>query len=86
MTGKPAEMTKCPTCGGPLESGKATIPYILQDNTVVVVKQVPAAICLECGEAFTTGQVTDQVLALIQQFKQLDGEVAVINYSERTPA
>ena len=67
MTGKRVDSKKCPLCGGPLFSGEATIPYVLQGGTVVVVKNVPVEICGDCHEPFTTGRTTDQVMQMLRQ-------------------
>ena len=82
MTGEPEKNKRCPVCGGSLESGDATIPYVLRDNSVVVVKNVPAEICADCREAFTSGHVTDQLVAMVRQLKELHSEVSVISYRE----
>jgi len=71
----------CPSCGGLLESGKATIPFITSKNIVIVVKDVPAEICLDCHEPYVKGRVTDQVLALLKRLKSLKSEVSVVKYS-----
>ncbi len=80
MTGQ-QESNICPTCGGRLESGFAAIPFIFQD-TVIVVKEVPADICTNCRESFTTGEVTDTLVALISQLRQLQSEVSIVTYPE----
>ena len=69
MTGKPVNDKRCPVCGGALAQGEATIPYVLKDNTVLVVKNVPAEICGDGRDAFTAGKVTDQLVAMVQQLK-----------------
>jgi len=69
-------------CGGALKQGEATIPYVLKDNTVVIVKHVPAVICGDCREPFTAGKVTDQLVMLVQQLKGLHSEVSIISYRE----
>lgn len=81
MTGK-AENKQCPTCGGLLQSGIATIPFVLDNDTVIIVKGVPAEICSDCHEPFVAGKETDQVLALLKQLKSLRSEVSVIAYPE----
>lgn len=81
MTGE-LENRKCPSCGGRLASGKTTIPYLLDGGTVVVIKNVPADICEDCHESFTSGVVTDQITRILQQLKELDSEVSVISYAE----
>ncbi len=74
--------SKCPVCGGMVHSGETTIPYVLEDGIVVVIKRVPAEICSDCREAFTTGAVTDQIVHILQQLKHLGSEVSVVSYAE----
>jgi YgiT-type zinc finger domain-containing protein len=82
MTGVPVNNKRCPVCGGVLEEGKATIPYVLKDDTVVVVKHVPAEICADCHETFTAGKVTDDLVIMLQQLKDLHSEVSVVSFRE----
>ena len=81
MTGE-QENSICPTCGGRLEYNLATIPFILEPDTVIVIKSVPAEICVDCHEPFVTGRVTDHVTTLLRQLKALSSEVSVVNYVE----
>jgi YgiT-type zinc finger domain-containing protein len=48
----------CPLCGGQLQEGLATLPFIF-DSTVVIVKDVPAEICEECGEPYMKGMAAE---------------------------
>jgi len=80
MIGAP-ENSICPTCGGQLESGSAHVPFIFED-TIIIVKGVPAEICEACHEPFLSGRVTDQIMVLLNQLKELRSEVSVIAYSE----
>ena len=82
MTGEP-ENSVCPVCGGRLHLDVATIPFILGDNVVVVVKGIPAEVCSNCHEPFVAGRVTDQVAALLRQLKSLRSEVSVVTYVEQ---
>ncbi len=82
MTGEPVSDKRCPVCGGALELGEATIPYVLKGDTVVVVKHVPAEICGDCHETFTPGKVTDDLVVMLQQLKELRSEVSVVSYRE----
>jgi YgiT-type zinc finger domain-containing protein len=85
MTGEHVNRKRCPVCGGSLEAGETTIPYVLRDASVVVIKNVPAEICGDCREAFTSGRVTDQIVLMVQQLKKLHSEVSVISYAEYQP-
>ena len=85
MTGADANRKSqiCPSCGGLLADGKATIPFVTSKNIVIVVKDVPAEICLDCHEPFVRGRATDQVLALLKHLRSLKSEVSVVTYSSK---
>jgi YgiT-type zinc finger domain-containing protein len=87
MTGKPENKTGlCPLCGGRLvPNQRATIPFVL-GKVVVVVKDVPAEVCRNCGEAYLAGIVTDRLLNLLERFAHLPIEVSVTSYSELVAA
>jgi YgiT-type zinc finger domain-containing protein len=85
MIGEP-ENSVCPLCGGRLRPDIATIPFILGNNMVVVIKNVPAEVCDTCHEPFVAGRVTDQVTTLLRQLKSLRSEVSVVTYSEPVAA
>jgi YgiT-type zinc finger domain-containing protein len=57
----------------------ATIPFVLE-NTVAVIKDVPAEICANCHEPYLTGEVTDRVVELLRQLRSLQTEVSVVSY------
>jgi YgiT-type zinc finger domain-containing protein len=83
MIGKPENKKGlCPLCGGRLVANqRATIPFVL-GKVVVVVKDVPAEVCRNCGEPFLSGVATDRLLKLLERFVQLPVEVSVTSYSE----
>lgn len=47
---------------------------------------VGAEICGDCSEAFTVGEVTDHLVAMVRQLKELHSEVSVISYREYAAA
>ena len=81
MTGEHANSEgRCPLCGGRLvPNQKATIPFVLE-NTVAVIKDVPAEVCASCHEFYMTGEVTDRVTELLRQLRSLQTEVSVVSY------
>lgn len=81
MTGEHANST-CPTCGGRLHTGVATIPFLLSETQVIVIKGVPAETCGDCHEPFLSSKVTDDVMALLQQLKTLGSEVSVVSFPD----
>jgi cytochrome c553 len=56
-------------------------PSPFLENTVTVIKDVPAEVCASCHESHMTGEVTDRVTALLKQLRSLQTEVSVISYS-----
>ncbi len=82
MTGKLESANQCPFCGGRLREGKATVPFVLQ-NSVVVVKDVPAQICANCREPLMTGAVTDELTTLLRQLRAAGSEVSVVSYQRQ---
>ncbi len=80
MTGKP-ENDRCYFCGGKLESGLATIPFVV-GSSVVIIKQVPAEVCTQCGEAIMDSEVAAVVDGLLKQVQQIGFEVSIITYDQ----
>ena len=69
-----------------MREGKATIPRVLPDDTVVVVKKVPAEICIQCHEPYLYGETIDKITAIVDQVKPFRAEVLVVSYEEEAPA
>ena len=82
MTGKQENNRRCYFCQAPLRMGKATIPRILPDDAVVVVKHVPAEICIQCHEPYLYGETIDKITAMVDQIKPFRAEVLVVSYEE----
>ncbi len=85
MTGKQENSGSCYFCQGPLKKGKTTIPRVLPDDTVVVVKRVPAEICIQCHEPYLYGETIDKITAMVDQIKPFRAEVLVVSYEEELP-
>lgn len=85
MTGVP-ENKICLSCGGKLQTNVATIPFILNNDMVIVIKKVPAEVCGDCHEPFMAGGVTDRVMALLNQLKTLRSEVSVVSFPDYVAA
>jgi len=81
MIGKQESSGRCPLCGGRLVHQLATIPFLLQ-GTVIVIKNVPAEVCIECAEPFLAGDATDTVTDLLSDLQSLNAEVSVISFPE----
>jgi YgiT-type zinc finger domain-containing protein len=80
MTGKP-ENNRCYFCGGKLRSGVTTIPFVA-GAIVVVIKQVPAEICDQCGEPILTSEVAGIIDGVLKRAQTPGLEVSVVNYEQ----
>ncbi len=85
MTGKHEnEHGRCPLCGGRLRPNqRAIVPFILGES-VAIIKNVPAEVCVNCHEPFVTGEVTDHIIALLQPLQTLETEVSIFSYPNPT--
>lgn len=81
MTGGLERNDRCPLCGGRLKRGRAAVPFMFP-NTTILVKDVPAQICSNCHEPYTTGKVTDQIVSLLNPLRALKADVLILTYSE----
>ena len=57
-------MKKCPICGGKLELKKITHPQKYQDK-VIVLENVPAEVCRQCGEVLLSPEVAKKMQKLV---------------------
>jgi len=84
MTGEREKTSRCPLCGGRLKRGLAAMPFLLRD-AVVLIKDVPAEICANCHEPFTSGKATDGIIGLLSPLRDLRAEVLVLSYAQLQP-
>lgn len=71
----------CVFCGGKTENKNVTFIYE-QDDHVSLVQNVPAEVCLQCGEKTYSPEVVDELLLLAQgeQTPQKTVKVPVFDY------
>ena len=82
MIGK-QENSPCYFCGGDIESKAATVPFTIGSN-VIVVKDVPANVCTQCGEVTLNSEVASVIDKLLKQTQQVGLEVSVVSYEQLT--
>jgi YgiT-type zinc finger domain-containing protein len=85
MTVEREKGRRCPLCGGRLEAGRATIPFLFADSAILV-KGVPAEICQSCHEPFVAGAETDTIVAMLNRLRSLGLEVSVASYPDAAGA
>lgn len=70
----------CPICGEEA-LGRGTTTFAADaDGTVVVVRDVPADVCANCGEAFIGDALAVELEALVAEAKQSGTESLVRHY------
>lgn len=75
------ENGKCYFCGGRVTPDFATIPFVV-GKSVIVVKEVPAYVCTQCGEAIMDSEVAQVVDQLLKRAWQSGFQVSIITYKE----
>ncbi|MEW5986250.1 MAG: YgiT-type zinc finger protein [Chloroflexota bacterium] len=83
MIGEPGN-DRCYFCGGRLVPSRTMLPFVV-GNSVVVVKNVPAEVCTQCGEAVVDSQVASVLDTLLKQTQQTGFEVSIIAYEQIAP-
>lgn len=85
MTGERENRTKpCPLCKGTLhDQDAATLSFVVKGR-VVVVKNAPAEVCDQCGEAFLSTEMSQRVSMIIKDALRHNMELSVVNLAEAT--
>ena len=60
---------RCPLCKGEMLKGKTILPFG-SGNNLLVVKDVPALVCEQCGESFVEIDNVRVVEALVENAKK----------------
>ena len=72
---------KCVICKqGQTHDGKTTVT-LERERTTVVIKDVPAEICENCGEYYLNEEVTQKVQQLAEQAVQQGVEIEILRYA-----
>ncbi len=59
--------------------GIATIPF-LSGGQVAIIKNIPAEICSDCGEAYMKSSIVGNIESLLDRLEALGSEVSVVHY------
>ncbi len=74
-------MEICPLCGGSKKKGCTTYSVDLGFG-IVVVRQVPAQVCAQCGEEWIESETAQKLEAIVERVKSQHNEVEVLQYKE----
>jgi len=73
---------KCGICKAEMEERSVAYTEDI-DQSVIVVRHVPAYVCTECGNKWYSGTVVSQLETIIEKFASSSGsEVSIIDYSK----
>lgn len=65
-----------------MEEGKTTMPYELGRNKVIVVQDIPALVCKQCGDAFIESAVLKKVETLLDTVEKSGMTLGFLDYRE----
>lgn len=72
---------KCVLCKhGETQPGKVSVT-LSRGETVVVIKEVPAVVCGQCGEYYLDDATTARVMAMAEEAVNHNAEVEVIRFA-----
>lgn len=72
---------QCTLCkNGTTVAGTTTVT-LHQENCTVIVKDVPADICANCGEYYLTQEMTQKLLTLANEAARHGAEVEILRFA-----
>lgn len=69
----------CFKCNGILEEKKVNYVVDLK-NTIIIIKEVPAKVCKDCGEQYFDDETSQNIEKIVSRLKDLSAEVTVVKY------
>jgi YgiT-type zinc finger domain-containing protein len=75
------DLGRCPLCGGEKEPGTTTFTVDLSFG-VLVVRDVPALVCSQCGEAWIEDEVAAKLEALVADARRRKSVVEVTRWEQ----
>jgi len=72
---------KCTICDSELIQSK--VNHIVDfDNHIIIIKEVPALVCEQCGEYYLDNEIALKVENIIDKVYQNHAEIFVVNFKE----
>ncbi|MFH1112414.1 MAG: type II toxin-antitoxin system MqsA family antitoxin [Pseudomonadota bacterium] len=72
---------KCVICKhGETRLGTTTVT-LERGKTIVIIKDVPAEICVNCGEYYLDELTTDRVLSMAEEAVKRNAEIEVVRFA-----
>jgi YgiT-type zinc finger domain-containing protein len=70
---------RCPLCGGCKQPGKTTYSVDLGSG-VILVRNVPATVCAQCGEAWIEHHTAQKLEQITQEAREKGLQVEVVAF------
>ena len=71
---------KCPLCKGQMTEGKTILPYEFNNGRVIVVLDVPALVCDQCGDDFVDIKVTRNIEKILDKVESDGMKMGFVEY------
>jgi len=72
---------ECTICkSGKMKDGNVTVT-LQRDNSIIVIKKVPALVCENCGDYTLTELVTKKIMDTAEQAVANNAEIEVLQYA-----
>ncbi|MEK7264453.1 MAG: type II toxin-antitoxin system MqsA family antitoxin [Bacteroidota bacterium] len=72
--------TSCPLCGGVKKSATTTFT-VDYTSGVVVVRNVPASVCSQCGEEWIPDDIAEKLESIVESARIGQMQVEVVNFA-----
>ena len=72
---------KCFRCKGDTEQ-KIKTHTVTLEKCVIIIKNVPAFVCSQCGEVYFTDDVMRKLELIINKLENIIKEVAIVDYAD----
>lgn len=64
---------KCFECGGKITENKISVVFYKKDRTPVFFENVPVSECVQCGEKYLSGSVSERISEILKE-ERIDTE------------
>ena len=71
---------KCALCSGEMILSKTNLPYELGEEILIVIKDVPALVCQQCGDHFINIQVVRELEDIVAAAERDGVTFGVVKY------
>ena len=71
----------CPLCGGDKKKGFTTYTVEL-DSSLLVVRDVPAEVCSQCGEEWISSSVAEKLEKITSYVRVKKPELEIVSFEE----